>query len=43
MWIPLLVTVIAMCVFKNHSIKAEPHYVMCVLATVTAALCGRDK
>ena len=42
MWIPVLVTVIAVCVFKNRSIKDEPYYVMCVFAAVTTALCGRD-
>jgi len=43
MWIPVLVTVIAVCVFKNRSIKAELYYVMRVLAALTTALCGHDK
>lgn len=42
MWIPVFVIVIAVCVLKNHSIKAEPYYGTCVLAALTTALCGRE-
>ena len=41
--IPVHVTVIAVRVFKNHSIKMEPYYMLYALATLTTALCGRDK